>query len=777
MKISCNVLKKYINNSEKIDFLKIWDTFTIRTAEVEGIEIKGEDIKDVVVGEIVECSPHPKKEKYHILKVDNGEHIVDILCGAPNVRKGLKVPIVKVGGMVSGITIEPKEIAGVLSSGMLCSGKELGISDNHEGILELPDDYVVGKNISDYIPIKDIIVEIDNKSLTNRPDLWGHYGIAREIAAITGHRLLDLPILELPKEGKKLDITIHNSDLCPRYTGIKIGNITNKLTPFDIQTTLYYTGSRSISLLVDLTNYLMLELGQPMHAFDARKVESIEVGLANNNDKFTTLDGVERTLSNEDLMIKKNNKYFAIAGVMGGLETEIESDTKSIILESANFDAYTIRKTAIHLGLRTDASAHYEKSLDPNMTILAMQRFAYLLKMIDPDIVFDSKVTDIYPKPLKESRIKLTKETLNRNINVPMSDQMVKDILESLKFKVKALKDGFEVMVPTYRSTKDISLEADLIEEIARIYGYENISKEPLKVNLTFEEVKTNYQLYYDIKRLLATKYNMHEVHTYLWYKTFFLNKLGIEKDNVKLLGKKEDNILRDDLTLSLLEVAFQNLKNYENLAVFEIGTVIKNNQNNQVLSYILSDDQSNIADVYNLAKEILIKIALIFKNKNLAFKATNIDCLYDQNLSCEVLVDELKIGYLKVISSNYASKVAKKKCFIAGEINLDVFSKIEKEKLLYKPVSKYQEVTLDYSIVMNKEDKYIKLANILDNYNNPLIKEYELVDKYDSSKDIRYTIRYRLVSTEKTLDQKDLDEFKESFIKYLKANDLEIVQ
>jgi phenylalanyl-tRNA synthetase beta chain len=687
------------------------------------------------------------------------------------------VPIVKVGGMVSGITIEPKEIAGVLSSGMLCSGKELGISDNHEGILELPDDYVVGKNISDYIPIKDIIVEIDNKSLTNRPDLWGHYGIAREIAAITGHRLLDLPILELPKEGKKLDITIHNSDLCPRYTGIKIGNITNKLTPFDIQTTLYYTGSRSISLLVDLTNYLMLELGQPMHAFDARKVESIEVGLANNNDKFTTLDGVERTLSNEDLMIKKNNKYFAIAGVMGGLETEIESDTKSIILESANFDAYTIRKTAIHLGLRTDASAHYEKSLDPNMTILAMQRFAYLLKMIDPDIVFDSKVTDIYPKPLKESRIKLTKETLNRNINVPMSDQMVKDILESLKFKVKALKDGFEVMVPTYRSTKDISLEADLIEEIARIYGYENISKEPLKVNLTFEEVKTNYQLYYDIKRLLATKYNMHEVHTYLWYKTFFLNKLGIEKDNVKLLGKKEDNILRDDLTLSLLEVAFQNLKNYENLAVFEIGTVIKNNQNNQVLSYILSDDQSNIADVYNLAKEILIKIALIFKNKNLAFKATNIDCLYDQNLSCEVLVDELKIGYLKVISSNYASKVAKKKCFIAGEINLDVFSKIEKEKLLYKPVSKYQEVTLDYSIVMNKEDKYIKLANILDNYNNPLIKEYELVDKYDSSKDIRYTIRYRLVSTEKTLDQKDLDEFKESFIKYLKANDLEIVQ
>ena len=777
MKISCNVLKKYIDNSDKIDFLKIWETFTIRTAEVEGVEVKGEDVKDVVVAEIVECNPHPKKEKYHILKVDNGEKIVDILCGAPNVKKGLKVPIVKVGGMVSGISIEPREIAGVMSYGMLCSPKELGISDNHEGILELPDDYIVGKSIFDYIPIKDIIVEIDNKSLTNRPDLWGHYGIAREIAAITGHRLLDLPLLELPKEGKKIDIVVHNEDLCPRYTSIKIGNVTKKIVPFDIQTALYYTGSRSISLLVDLTNYLMLELGQPMHAFDARKVESIEIGLASNNDKFTTLDGVERTLSNEDLMIKKNNKYFAIAGVMGGLESEIEDDTKTLVLESANFDAYTIRRTSIRLGLRTDASAHYEKSLDPNMTILAIQRFAYLLKNIDDNITFESRVTDIYNNPLKEKKIKLTKETLQKNINVNLSDQNIKNILESLSFKVKALKDGFEVIVPTYRATKDISLEADLIEEIARIYGYENISKEPLKVNLTFDEVKTNYQLYYDLKRYLATKYNMNEVHTYLWYKTFFLNKLGIEKDNVKLLGKKEDNILRDDLSLSLLEVASNNLKNYDKVSLFEIGTIILNNKNNQVLSYVLSDNINKIESIYNLAKEIINNISKIFKNKEVEFKNAKLDSVYDNKLSCEVIVDEIVVGYIKVVTNNYASKMAKKKCFISGEINLDIFSKIEKAKMLYYNVSKYQEVKLDYSIILDKKSKYINLKNILDNYKNPIIKEYNLVDKYLSDNDIRYTIRYTLVSDEKTLDQKDLDEFRENFISYLKENNLDIVK
>ncbi len=777
MKISCNVLKKYIDNGDKIDFLKIWDTFTIRTAEVEGVEVKGEDVKDVVVAEIVECNPHPKKEKYHVLKVDNGEKIVDILCGAPNVRKGLKVPIVKVGGMVSGITIEPKEIAGVLSSGMLCSPKELGISDDHEGILELPDDYIVGKSIFDYIPIKDIIVEIDNKSLTNRPDLWGHYGIAREIAAITGNILLELPVLDLPKEGKKLDIVVHNQNLCPRYTSIKVGNVTKKVSPFDIQTALYYTGSRSISLLVDLTNYLMLELGQPMHAFDARKVESIEVGLANNNDKFTTLDGTERTLSNEDLMIKKNNKYFAIAGIMGGLETEIEDDTKTFILESANFDAYTIRKTSIRLGLRTDASAHYEKSLDPNMTMLATKRYLHLLKNIDNDIIFESKVTDIYPKLLKEIKIKLTKECLVKNINVNLSDQMVKNILESLSFKVKVLKNEFEVTVPTYRATKDISLEADLIEEIARIYGYENINKEPLKVNLTFDEIKTNYKLYYDIKRLLATKYNMNEVHTYLWYKTSFLNKLNIEKDNVKLLGKKEDNILRDDMSLSLLEVAGTNLKNYEKVFLFEIGTIISNNKNNQVLSYVLSDNINKIEDLYALAREIVNNISKIFKNKTVTFKKLKLDSIYDKDLSCEIFIEDLSIGRIKVLNNNYASKIAKKKCFVAGEINLDIFANLEKENILYTNVSKYPEVLLDYSIIMKNTDKYFKLKNILDNYKNLLIKSYKLIDKYNSESEIRYTIRYTLVSEDKTLDQKDLDTFKEDFISYLKSNDLEIVK
>ena len=245
----------------------------------------------------------------------------------------------------------------------------------------------LGVSIKEILPVNDIIVEIDNKSLTNRPDLWGHYGIAREISAITGHDLLPLEILEPEKINEDLKIEILNPELSSRYTSIKLDNITNHKTPLWMQIFLYYAGMKSISLLVDITNYVMLELGQPMHAFDSRKVKNIEVGLAKENDKYITLDNVERTLSKEDLMIKNGGEYFGLAGVMGGLDSEIVEDTSSIILESASFNAYSIRKTATRHGLRTEASTRFEKSLDPNLTIIAAKRFYKLIKDENPDLI------------------------------------------------------------------------------------------------------------------------------------------------------------------------------------------------------------------------------------------------------------------------------------------------------------------------------------------------------------------------------------------------------
>ncbi len=776
MKISCNLLKKHIRNSEEIDWIKIWDTFTIRTAEVEGVEIKG-DIKGVVVGEIIECVTHPKKEKYHILKVDNGEKIVDILCGAPNVRKGLKAPIVKVGGVVSGFTITPKEIAGVLSEGMLCSEAELGISDNHEGIMELPENLIVGRDICDYYPIKDVIVEIDNKSLTNRPDLWGHYGIAREIAAITKHELISIPLLELPKIGKKLDISVKDGKLCPRYMGLKIENVLKKTSPKEMQIMLYYTGNRAISLLVDLTNYIMIELGQPMHAFDARRVTSIEIGLAKEGDKFTTLDGIERLLSKDNLMIKKNNEYFAIAGVMGGLDSEILPDTTSVILESANFEPFSVRKTSIALGLRTEASARYEKSLDPNLTEIASKRFAYLLKEIDSEIIFASDLTDVYKEPLKEKKIKLSKKEIFKNIPENLTDSEIEHILLSLGFKVKTNKEDFDVTVPTYRATKDVSIEADLIEEIARMYGYENFRKIPLKLDIAFNDNKTIYKFNYKIKRYLATKYNMHEINTYLWNKTSLLNRLGIEKNNVRLLGKSEDNILRDDLTLSMIESATHNLKVYDKVKLFEIGTVIVNDENKLMLSYLIGDNINKIENVYYEVKEIMINIFKTFKNVNIDFIKESKENYYDENLSLKVMVNNEELGTINVLKNKYSSLLVKNKCFISGEIEVEKLFEMERKAILYKEISKYPTVTLDYTIITSKDIKYNEVNKVIKQFNGKNIISYSLIDRYCTDKESRYTIRYTLGSEEKTLDQKELELFKAKFIKHIENNKLEIVK
>lgn len=771
MKISCNILKKYIKNSENIDFATVFDKlFAIRTAEIDGIEIKGNQLKDVVVAEIVECDVHPKKDKYHILKVDIGTEIVDILCGAPNARKGLKTALVKVGGMVSGFTIEAKEIAGVLSHGMLCSEAELGIGSDHSGIIEFPDSFEVGKDIKEYLPIDDIIIEIDNKSLTNRPDLWGHYGIAREICAITNHQLLPLDLLDISGDLKDLDINI-KTNLCTRYTGLKIDNITSKIASFDIKIALFYCGIRSISLLVDLTNYVMIELGQPMHAFDSERVKKIEVDLGDNDTNFITLDSEERKITNETIMIKKDNQYFAIAGIMGGLDSEITNNTSSIILESACFDSTSIRKTATRLGLRTDSSTRYEKSLDPNMTIIATKRYIKLLKELDNNITFGSNITDVYPKVLKSSIVTLDKSLLYRYMGFEISDKNVTDILKSLDFKVTVTSKAFKVIAPTNRSTKDIKLDADIIEEIVRIYGHENLVKSPLKLDLTVNNDDKPLIMEYEIKKYLATKYNLNEVNTYIWYKTDFLKKYKIIKQNVMLKEKNEDNILRDDIVISLLDVTKENIKNYSSVNIFEIGTTIIDNNNVRKLGLLLTDDINEVKNLYYEAKEIVVNLIKTISNNEVNFYSTEDEELYDHILN--ISVDKKIIGNIKISKI----MVNNKKISVAIDIDIDKLTSIENKIIIKEELSKYPSVYLDYTIISDKNIKYSIIEEILDNFKSQIIQSRELTSVYEKDDKTTYTIRYMVGSNEKTLTTEELDDFKNKFITYIKKNNLNIIE
>ena len=774
MLISCNKLKSHIKNSSDIDWLNIWDTFTIRTAEVEDVKPVGNTFDSVVVAEILTCEEHPDSDHMHVLTVDCGEaEPIQVVCGAPNVRVGLKTAYVKVGGHIDGMEIKSRPLRGILSNGMCCSGRELGISDNHDGILDLPNDWKNGTSIKDYLPIDDIIVEIDNKSLTNRPDLWGHYGIAREICAITNHELMPLEVEEIVNDKKDLDIVIKNPELCYRYCGLKIDNINNNVTPMDMQIFLYYVGMRSISLLVDVTNYLMLELGQPMHAFDSRVVKNIEVGLARDKDKYATLDGVERTLSNEMLVIKNGDKYFGIAGVMGGLDSEILPDTTSTFIESATFNAGSIRRTAVKLGLRTEASARYEKSLDPNMTDLAIKRLVYLLRKENPDMVIASNLTDIYPNLASEEKIVLDKKTLSIYMGRDLEEKQVINILETLGFKVKVVDDNYEVIVPSFRATKDVKIKQDLIEEIARIYGLENFTPKPLKLDLIPTIHENIFDQEYQVKRLLATKYDMHEVNSYVWYDTNLLKEFNLNVKNVELVGKEFNNILRDDMSLSLMSIVNENFKNYNHFEIFEIGTIIKNNENKRVLSIVLANEERNLETVYNKAKSIVQYLFKIVKDKNVIFtNNVNEKKYYDESLGKNIMLDNEKLGEINVLNKLLTNKLSKKKCVVTIDIDFDMFVTLEKEVKLAKETSKYPEVILDYTIIL-KDKKYSDLKLVLDDFKSNLIKSYELLGVYEN----KYTVRYILGNDNRTLEQKDLQAFKERFISHIKNNGFEIIE
>lgn len=775
MRISCNILKKHLKDSDSIDFKEVWNKFTIRSAEVEGVEEVGKNIDGVVTGKILTCVNHPESKKLHVLTVDVGSEVLQIVCGAPNVRVGMIGACIKVGGHIDGIEITPRPLVGILSNGMMCSAKELGISDDHSGLIEFPADTPIGVDIKELFPIEDIIVEIDNKSLTHRPDLWGHYGIAREIAAITGHDLLPLELDRTDSDKKPLHIKIDNPDLCYRYVGTKLENITNNVTPIWMQIFLYYAGMRSINLLVDLTNYVMLELGQPMHAFDSRVVKDIEVGLAKDCDTYTTLDGVQRNLTKDDLMIKNDGKYFAVAGVMGGLDSEILEDTDSIVLESATFEASTVRKTAVRLGLRTEASARYEKSLDPNLAITAARRFIKLLFDENPDACYASCITDVYPTIQKENEVIVDKKYLYKYMGFNISDEQVISILQSLDFIVKNTPEAFKVTVPTFRSTKDITIAADVIEEISRMYGYENFEHVPLKMYMNFGNPEKTYDLEYNVKNLLASKYNLSEIHSYLWNKTSFLKKINVDVNNVKLLGKNDDNVLRDDLNLSMLEAAKVNSNNYDSFGLFEIGTVILDNEPKRHLSIMIADNINNEENAYYKLKEIVSYLFKTVKSLDVKFDLGVNKEYYIKDLALDVIVNNMVVGKISVFNRNIAKEIGKKKTYVCADIDFDLFESISDANFVYEDVSKYPVVNLDYTLIVNKDILYKDVESILDRFSNELILDRKFKDVFVSDSDKKITICYLVGSRDHTLNSDELSNFKDKFISYVKSHNLSI--
>ncbi|MBR7137598.1 MAG: phenylalanine--tRNA ligase subunit beta, partial [Clostridia bacterium] len=438
MLVSMNWIKEYVDLSG-LDCEALIHQFTLSTAEVEDIIYKGRDLSGVIVARIVSVENHPNSKKLHLLKIDTGSDIRDCVCGAPNVREGMTVAFATAGGSVGGMEIRTAMVGGYESQGMCCSEAELGISADHSGLMELPDDLTLGTDIKTLFAIEDTIFEVDNKSLTNRPDLWGHYGIAREFAALTGRALKPVDVADCSayKDLPAVAIESKEDELLYRYTSVKLANIKTKVSPINMRIRLFYCGVRAINLLTDLTNYIMLELGQPMHAFDLRRVSSVCVRRFADPFEFQTLDGTMRAIDQNTLMICTGDTPVAIAGVMGGLDSEIEDDTDSCLIESANFDGVSVRKTSSRLGLRTDASMRYEKVLDPELTIVAAARFIKLATEIDSGVEVISSVTDCYVRHYDKITIDFDKAFVDRYTGIDLPVSRIENTLTALGFGVR----------------------------------------------------------------------------------------------------------------------------------------------------------------------------------------------------------------------------------------------------------------------------------------------------------------------------------------------------
>ena len=778
MFISMNWISDFVD-LEGLDKMELISKFSLATAEVENdIFHKGEDLSGVVVAEIKSVEEHPESKKLHLLKVDAGDgKLTDVVCGAPNVRVGMKTAFAKVGAQIGDITIAPRPLAGYDSFGMCCSEKEIGISDNNDGIMDILDDAPNGTDIKDLYEIDDIIFEVDNKSLTNRPDLWGHYGIAREFATIAKRPLKELPTLDLSKYDnlEKIDLKIED-ELCQRYSSLKVENINTNVAPVNMRIRLFYCGMRAINLLADLTNYIMLEMGQPMHAFDSRKVEKIRIKRFDKPFTFTTLDGIERNIDENTLMICNDNTPVAIAGIMGGLDSEIVEDTTTLTLESATFNAASIRKSAVRLSHRTDASARYEKSLDPEMTTVAIARFMKLLSDIDDGVKVVSALTDEYAFHYPQVSLDFDKDFVDKYTGIEISDEHIVDTLTSLGFGITQNGANFHVEVPSYRATKDISLKADIIEEITRIYGYDNFELSTTNAPLYPVRMAEDKNVEDRIKDILVKRFQLHEVHSYVWQYADEYKKLGMEvEENIKLANSTNPNIetLRRSIIPTQLCQVNYNTGYATDFGIFEVGRVVEGLKEDGLcdehkkLCITLFSKTKSLETLYFELRDMIAETIADVRHKSLTYKKLEATHSYEhpKNLYSLVL-DDVVIGEMGVAHPLVSKKIDKKAAIVFAEIDVEALADIKQENISYVEPSKYPSIEVDLSFVA---EKFSEINDTIKESAQSILKKVGVADVYSDSTGKSITVRLLFGDDERTLTHDEVQKVVDDIIEKLK--------
>lgn len=804
MYISLDWIKDFIKIPVKTRPEKIAEKLTNHTVEVESFFNQSDAFKNVVVGRVLEVKPHPNADKLRLSVVDVKTEKLEIVCGAPNLAVDQMVAVALVGAILpNGAEIKEAEIRGEKSFGMICAEDELGIGDDHEGILVLDKTAKIGQDFSKYLGNKDVVLEVDNKSLSNRPDLLSHYGIARELGAILNSplkpysKLLDSKINFSKEAEKTLNVKVEDSNLCPRYMAVRISNLEVKESPNWLKERLIAVNQRPINNIVDITNYVMLETGQPLHAFDANKVDKIIVRRAKKDEKIETLDAKQRTLNDSNLVIADSKQAIAIAGLIGGANSEVDDSTTEIILESANFQAVSIRQTSQQLGLRTEASTRFEKSLDHHLTEQALMRFITLLKESCPQYVINSQLVDVNSVQEDKKKVEFSLSWLTNKLGQEIPKDQVIKILKGLGFEITNRDDDvLSVTIPSWRATKDVAIKEDLAEEILRLYGYDQIHAEMPKVSMSVPEANESRKIERKIKTILAFKYGLDESYNYSFVGEDQLTKLGVDFSSYLQLANPLSgiqSILRQTLAPNLINNIKTNQMKAEELGFFEIGGVYLDVPGNLKKDDLAEDTLpyqekhlglvlgSNSKDLFQKMKNIvnnLLQTVISYDTEVEFLPAESKPSWSEHNIAAKIVVQGQELGTIALVNEGVSKKLNLKKIIAVAEINFDDLVKLilQQPPFRFKDVPRYPPVIRDIAFVIDKEMLYNSLKKEILDF-NPLIKSVELFDVYEGNKiaDNKKSLAFHLYyqSDDKTLTTDEVDKIQNELVNHI-VNTLE---
>lgn len=761
---------------------EISEKITDTGSHVESIEDRSVGLSNVVVGKILKIENHPNADKLVICTIDTGDEELTIVTGAKNVFEGAIVPVAKVGAkLAKGMEIKDSELRGVASHGMLCSLGELGFDSSviakeyRNGIYIFPEGTEIGQ---DAIKALDLDSEIIEFEITpNRPDCLSIIGMARETAATFDIKLKE-PEIKFQEEDTNIkevfnDVRIETPN-CRRFYAKAIRNVKIEESPLWMQNYLMAAGVRPTNNIVDITNFVMLEYGQPLHAYDLDKIETKEilVRMAKEGEELLTLDNQKRELKDTDIVISDGKKAIGLAGVMGGFDTEVTEDTVNVLLEGANFDQDLIRDTARRLQLRSEASAKFEKGIDPNIAKIGVDRAAQLIKDFGAGEVL-SDCIDAYEDKAEEKVIKLRPEKVNKLIGFDISPQEMVDLLERLEIKSKIEGDHIVSIVPTFRL--DLSIEEDLIEEIARIYGYHNIEPKPLEGTVTVGGRSALRNLEIRIKESLFTL-GFNELITFSFVGDSNFDKLNLKKDNklrdaVRIINPLGDefSVMRTTLISNLLEnLSYNEHRDNNNVAAFEFGNTFKP-ENGDLPSEEkkLSLGFYDIGDFYYLkeaVREIFWKIGI----KDLEFKRANVEFLHPGR-SAEVYYNGVSYGVFGEVHPNVLKNFDMKKRAFVGELLVQRLLDFAIPNYTYKELPKYPATKRDLAFILDEDIDSYSIEKIVKKNAKDLLEKYEVFDVYtgegidDGMKSLAFSVIFR--ANDRTLKDEEVNEIIEKII------------